>query len=919
MRPPETQHFNLFTSYVLAYFRFLCYAYPASISCLSSLLFNVAVSCHDDSVASGHCHSANVAIARDKNFPALSSSGILEDSNTKKKGVPDVASLNAMYCNVRSLVPKSHVLQSYISLYDPSIIALTETWLDDSVPSSLFCPSNYYAYRHDRITRRGGGCLILVKDNISSHSLTVYPILTYNDSHTRIDAVACALSFSDGRKLGILCIYRPPDSLVETNFIMIDTIKKFLNFGFDCNLIVGDFNFPDITWSISAASAQSKIFLNFCQENFLIQHVNAPTRNTSQSILDLVFTTLGTNISKVNICEEFGSSDHYILNFSTYMHVSRSKRFRLTRNLKNVDWAHFQELLNPPDDWFQSLATKDIDHVWTKLLTSLNVALDNVAPLHSVSVRNFISSPKIRTALRHKRRYFKNFRRYPTLHNCIIYEKSKFLLQYLLDTDLASRENHVINSRDKKTFWSYVNKRMFKDSTIKSIKHGDADTNDQIIIANAFNDYFVSIYSSTPISPQTVLTSQLGSDSSYLSNISLTIDDVMTIFCNLPTKSSVDADGFSYKILKNGGFPLCLRLFHLFSLSLEVSCIPTSWKSALVTPIFKTGNKMDVRNFRPISVTSCCSRMLERIVKNKLSEYLLCHNVINESQHGFVGGKSTDTLLMHFYDFVTESVDDNRVVDCVFFDFSKAFDTVHHEILLHRLHGVGIRGAILKWLADFLSNRSQRVKINQTLSDNLPVTSGVIQGSVLGPTLFNIFINNIDEIIRHSKILKYADDVRVFQSANKDNTSLQDMQRLVQEDIDSIFNWSKSSGLTLNTSKCFSVSFGRSNFTRLYTIDDKVIPCKSTFSDLGVAVRLPFSFRPHIDEIVSKAFSRLGLINKIFKNKTTNSMLNLFKAFVRPKLEYASIVWNPYQINSVNSLERVQRRLCRMIPTIRHL
>ncbi|MEL7308788.1 MAG: reverse transcriptase family protein, partial [Pseudomonadota bacterium] len=398
----------------------------------------------------------------------------------------------------------------------------------------------------------------------------------------------------------------------------------------------------------------------------------------------------------------------------------------------------------------------------------------------------------------------------------------------------------------------------------------------------------------------------------------MTIDDVIKVVHNLPFKSSVDADGFSYKILKNGGLPLCSRLFDLYSLSLELSRIPTSWKTAVVTPIYKAGDKMDVRNFRPISVTSCCSRILERIVKNKLSEFLSSHNAIIESQHGFVVGRSTDTLLTHFYDFVTESVDCNRVVDCILFDFRKAFDTVQHEVLLQRLFMVGIRGSVLQWLSDFLSNRSQCVKIDQRLSNYLPVCSGVIQGSVLGPTLFNIFINNIDNVIRHAKILKYADDVRIFLPAKKDHQSLHDMQRLMQEDIDNIIRWTESSGLTLNVNKCHFVSFGHSNFPRTYAINGNIIPYKPTFSDLGVTVRLPLSFKSHIDEIVSKAFSRLGLINKIFRNKTTPCLLNLFKAFVRPTIEYGSIIWNPYKIGSIDHLERVQRRFCRMIPVIRY-
>jgi hypothetical protein len=282
-------------------------------------------------------------------------------------------------------------------------------------------------------------------------------------------------------------------------------------------------------------------------------------------------------------------------------------------------------------------------------------------------------------------------------------------------------------------------------------------------------------------------------------------------------------------------------------------------------------------------------------------------------------GKSTDTILIQFYDYVTDCVDRNMAVDCIFFDFQKAFETVPHPTLLSRLYAIGIRDPIFSWLADLLSNRRQVVRINRSLSEPLPVTSGVIQGSVLGPTLFNIFVNDIDKCIRHCKILKYADDTRIFLSADKSTHGVNALHLMVQEDINNIVRWSTDSGLKLNINKCFSVSFGHYETACNYTISDLPIPALNEFKDLGMYVRSPINFNSHIDKIVSKAFSKLGLIKRLFHVKTAKNILKLYKAFVRPLLDYSSVVWNPHTLYSINNIERVQRRMCRLISEIRHL
>jgi hypothetical protein len=825
--------------------------------------------------------------------------------------------MSVFYTNARSLLPKLNHLYNYLEIYKPSIVAITETWLDESIPTSFFCPHNYVAYRNDRESSKGGGALLMVIEDIHCNSIDL-SVGTF----AKINAVACSLTLHNGKTLGCLCVYRPPNCTINEDNELYNNIKIYLNYNFDCNVLMGDFNFPDILWPYSATSTQSENFVIFCQDNFLQQHVSSSTRRKSNAILDLVLTTCGTHIFDLSINEELHNSDHSIIQFSVLLRPNASKRKSVRRNFRRLNNKKFEHLLSEFPDWPDLLSSKNIDLIWSRLLHHITAALDVVAPLRMISRRNFISSSKVRTALRHKRRCFKHLNLNPTLMNLTDYLKSVVIANNAVRNDSIYRENRILSNKEPKMFWSYVNRRLSHVNTTESISSDGLEIVDNREISNLFNKYFASNFTtSCGTDTRVVLPDKpsSGSDNTSLNSFSVTLCDLLKVLKTLPPKTSTDNDGLCYNILKSGGTTIANLLLDLFTLSLETCRIPTPWKNACVTPIYKDGSRKFVCNYRPISVTSCCSRILERLIRNQLTDFLMKNELIHFSQHGFQRGKSTDTALLNFYDYVTRANDDGMVVDAVFFDFSKAFDKVSHSILIDRLTAHRISGRALSWLSDFLINRFQKVKFGDSVSDAISVSSGIIQGSVLGPTLFNIFINNIDRSLKHCNILKYADDIRIFHSSQKDDTSLRELSIKIQCDIDNVAKWALDSSMAFNTNKCFVVNFGRSSPGRDYKIGNKLIPNKSVFRDLGISVSSPLSFNKHVDFVVAKAYSRLGLINKVFLLKTKKTILRLFKAFVRPLLEFSSVIWNPYTARNINKIERVQKRLCRMIPDIRQM
>jgi hypothetical protein len=250
----------------------------------------------------------------------------------------------------------------------------------------------------------GGGSLLLVSNSLASSPVSV--CTSDFDESSKIDAVACQLPLTCGRSIGFLCIYRPPAITVAENTVVYNIINNFLKNRFEFNVIIGDFNFPDIIWPSSSSSLQSDNFINYIQENYLEQHVMSPTRKVSNSILDLVLSTQGTDINDLCINEELGTSDHSIIEFCVPIRPKRVKKKIKMRNLKKADWQLFRQTLSS-SCWTDVFQSSDIDLVWTRFLCVINSALDLVAPIRFVSFRFFVSNSRVRSALRHKRRLYK--------------------------------------------------------------------------------------------------------------------------------------------------------------------------------------------------------------------------------------------------------------------------------------------------------------------------------------------------------------------------------------------------------------------------------------------------------------------------------------------------------------------------------
>ena len=342
--------------------------------------------------------------------------------------------------------------------------------------------------------------------------------------------------------------------------------------------------------------------------------------------------------------------------------------------------------------------------------------------------------------------------------------------------------------------------------------------------------------------------------------------------------------------------------------------MPDSWKKAVVTPVYKRGPSAEPANYRPISQTSVFCKLMERVIAAELSDYLLTRGLISKHQHGFIAKHSTTTNLLESLNDWTMSIE-NRLTDVVaYVDFARAFDTVSHEKLQLKLKAYGIQGQLLSPIMNFLRHRSQVTKVCRVVSQPASITSGVVQGSCLGPLLFLIFINDLASIFGDNITPKfYADDLKLYAHLNCSSPSC-DFQR----SLDQLTDWANIWQLSISIKKCCVMRISSKHVAKDQLADEFVL-CGNVLNnvdivnDLGVLIDKHLTFTEHIGKVVQKATQRCYLIFKSFQSRDKDILLRAFTTYVRPLLEVNSPVWSPHLLRDIRRIESVQRRFTKKL------
>ena len=783
---------------------------------------------------------------------------------------------------------------------DFKIFCICESWLLDSVYDQEILPSNYIIYRKDRPSR-GGGVLVAVNNVFESMCLP-----SPSDLETVTIKIGCSLDL-------ILCTsYVPPNPSDMYICDLLDYFTELMSLYSNC-IFVGDFNCPDIDWfSLTAQSHFSNSFCEFIFDYNLTQHVNVPT-HIKGNILDLVLTSPSLIIDDLVIQSPpvILSSDHSVISFSLMCDVSVSARSKpgYVYNHSKADYHGMCAYLMDVDFSF-CLTSLDIEFVWCCIISVIYKAMFLFIP--KVYAKCY-QGPKWHTpAIRHHinclRTLKKRFKSHPTLS---LKQKIQHLEESLQQEMVSAKSVFEwklierLKSGNSSAVYRYIRNLTGSNGIPQSVYFKNVSASMDSDKASLFNQYFHSVYGPVQDLP---LSHDLPKPSQSFGDISIDELDVYEVLMSLDTSKAMGCDGISPMLLKHCAIPLLQPLHHLFTLSLIQSYLPSQWRSHLIKPILKSGPIHLVENYRPISLLCIVSKVLEKIVHKKLVDYVL--NSISDSQFGFLHDRSSLQQLLIFFKLLTNRVSNKSQVDVIYLDFKKAFDSVSHNKLLQKVWAFGITGNVWHWLRAYLTNRIQCVTINGILSDALPVSSGVPQGSILGPLLFLIYINDFPSSIELSHVLLFADDVKCALPVSSPNDSYR-----LQQDLSKLLEWSHFWELPLNESKCTTMHFHFQNFCSYdYYLNNLMLPFESFHRDLGVVFSENLKWGPHYKLIVSRAYKILGLLRRVFYTiSCVQSKRTLYLSLVKPHLLYCSSLWRPHLLSDIRCLETVQRRATKFI------
>jgi len=520
--------------------------------------------------------------------------------------------------------------------------------------------------------------------------------------------------------------------------------------------------------------------------------------------------------------------------------------------------------------------------------------------------------------VRKKRSAFKKWNFCKTEHNWQLYaeKRNKATRSCRFAKRNFERELAGNLKTDPKSFHSYVRSQLKSKTHIADLESQDGSLlSSDVQKAELLNSFFSSVFTNEDVSH--IPTMEDRNFETFLEDIYISPSDVEKKLDKLKSNKSPGIDSIHPLLLKECAHELSEVLADMFNQSIQSGSLPSLWKKAQVTPIFKKGNKHLCSNYRPVSLTVILCKVLETFIRDEIVKHLDSNNLFVNCQHGFRSKRSCTTQLLEVIDHWSEILEEGGQLDCIYLDFAKAFDTVPHQRLMKKLYAYGIRGKVHSWVESFLSNRQQQVRIGSSCSSWSPVKSGIPQGSVLGPTLFLVYINDLPEVV--SNIVKlFADDTKIYREIKGP-----DDVNSIQSDLDRLAEWSDEWLLRFNASKCKCLHIGKDNPGAVYSMSDtsgrtNVLNVDNE-KDLGVIFDSKLSFSEHIAAKVKRANQALGTIKRTFTYMDKDIFIPLYKAYIRPHLEYASVIWTPSYQKDILAIEQVQRRATRLVPGMKQL
>lgn len=841
-------------------------------------------------------------------------------SDIKQNNLPAKRGIKLASLNINSLT--RHIDELRILLVDNSldVLSLNETKLDNSIEDSEIHIPGYEIIRRDR-NRHGGGVCFYVQTSLN--------FSVRSDLHMQnLENLAIEIRNPSSKPFVVVSWYRPPNSPVSC-FTYIETIIGQLDSECVDFYLMGDMN---CNMASTIVDNNSRLLLDVCATFDLHQLISEPTRITERTstLIDLIFTNCPDKI----ICSGVANvsiSDHNLIYAYRKLSLNSQSIGHKTityRNFKNFDLESFRKDISTVDWNIIISSNQDPNVMWQLWKTKFLDKIEKHAPTRTKRVRSR-KTPWITSDLKQSMHDRDKLKQRAVQSNdprdWIAYKR---LRNRVNNTIKMSKELYYKNAftdyqgNSRKT-WQTINEltsRKLNTTFIKELKIDGTSLSQPSQISNAFNEYFATI--GPKLAHEISIT---GDDASYVNYLTInenlfyfqptTKDKVLSLLNGLCMSKATGLDMISARLIRESADVISFSLCQMFNKSLELGIFPDDWKCAKVTPLFKQGERNDTNNYRPISVISIVAKVFERIAYDQLYSFLSKYDVISKHQSGFRSLHSTVTALLEATDNWAYNIDCSNVNAVVFLDLKKAFDTVDHEILLSKLHLYGIQGRAHNWFQSYLSNRSQKCFVNGSLSESCTLKCGIPQGTILGPLLFLLYINDLPNCLSNSQPRMYADDTSLTYADSNPNS----IQVSLNKDLDNISKWLSANKLTLNMTKTeFMLIGSRQKLNSLVATPvleingDRIKQVTSTKS-LGINIDNNLSWNEHINKLAKKIASGIGALKRIRPFVPSATLHLVFKALVQPHFDYCSVVWGNCGKTLSLKLQKLQNRAARVL------
>ena len=887
----------------------------------STALFNSTYSIETENQFSNLSTSS---LASSPGVPVATSSPKL---NEKNQNIPSKSTsskfkrpIRVVNINFQSICNKKPELEEIINSAKPDIIIGTETWLNPNIPShELFPPNLYNVYRKDRTHNNkgksyGGVLIAITKEFISSK---------IDELQTDCENVWAEINISGTKKIIVGSYYRPPSDDGTSLENLNSSLTKIKNISNSNIWLGGDFNLGHIDWSVPsiiAGKPEQKLhqqLLDIAFDHNLQQMVDIETRK--DRTLDLFFTNNPSSVNKMTTLPPIGKADHDIvyLEIDTWL-----KRVReLPRKILKFNKANWENIKADLAVLLTTIQNKykhsNVNELWEYFKIDLIKSIETNVPHKMITYKHRLPwvTDKLRKLINKKNKAYQKRKKDPEKYKKLkqIVQKElrteywKYIEKMICDIPIDEPGQYETAKTKPKNLFSYIKSTRSDNTGVAPLKKDGKLVTDTEEKANILNQQFQSVFTDET---DDNIPDKGTSPHPKMPKITITEAGITKLLSNINPHKACGPDNINGRVLKELKEQISPILTLIFKKSLDTGETPKDWKHANVAPAFKKGEKYKPINYRPISLTCICCKLMEHIITSNIMSHLEKHHILYDLQHGFRKSRSCETQLIDFIQELARSNNSNTQTDLIIMDFAKAFDKVSHRHLLYKLKFYGIENNTLNWIQAFLQDRTQTVVINGISSTSVPVTSGVPQGTVLGPILFLIYINDLPEYLEHSKLRLFADDSIIYREIKT-----QDDCHKLQLDLDSAARWESDWLMAFHPDKCtnLSISQKKNNYRHNYILHNHILESVTSAKYLGITLQSNLKWNKHIDNIVSNGNRSLSFLKRNLKIANTETKSRAYQALVRPKLEYSCSVWDPHMKEQQIQLEKVQRRAARYV------